>query len=95
MSLIFAISSVSQSESIVTINLVFPFFWLAGIVILISPLSAPGGWEPTKSEAERQELIFLLRKTEKKWAKRCLVAFLVLIVITLVASLTAALVIKA
>ena len=59
----------------------FPLFWLAGIVVLISPLSAPEGWEPTKTEAERQELIELLKKTERKWAKRCLWAFLILAVV--------------
>ncbi|KAI0073657.1 hypothetical protein K474DRAFT_1603012 [Panus rudis PR-1116 ss-1] len=72
----------------------FPLFWLAGVIILLSPLSAPENWEPTKTEAERQELIALLRKTERKWAKRCLVAFLVFALIVLAISLTAVLVMR-
>ncbi|KAH8097010.1 hypothetical protein BXZ70DRAFT_895291 [Cristinia sonorae] len=59
----------------------FPLFWFAGIIVLISPLNAPENWEPTKTEAERQELIELLRRTERKWAKRCLWASLILSVI--------------
>lgn len=56
----------------------FPLFWLAGALILISPLRAPEEWELTKTEAERQELIDSMRRTEIKWAKRCLIALSVL-----------------
>ncbi|KAK7683125.1 hypothetical protein QCA50_013798 [Cerrena zonata] len=72
----------------------FPLFWIAGIVILISPLSAPENWEPTKTEAERQELIELLRRTERKWAKRCLVAFSILAIIAIAITLTAVMVMR-
>ncbi|CCM03999.1 uncharacterized protein FIBRA_06156 [Fibroporia radiculosa] len=53
----------------------FPLFWLAGALILLSPLRAPEDWEETKTEAERQELLRSMRRTEIKWAKYCLAAF--------------------
>ena len=48
--------------------------------MLLCPLSPPENWEPFKNEAERAELIRLLRRTEIKWAKRCLVALSVVVV---------------
>ncbi|KZT70457.1 hypothetical protein DAEQUDRAFT_756345 [Daedalea quercina L-15889] len=56
----------------------FPLFWIAGALILISPLRAPEEWEITKTEAEREELMQAMRHTEMKWAKRCLIALSVL-----------------
>lgn len=53
---------------------VFPLFWLAGSLILLSPLRAPEDWESSKPEVERQEIIESMRRTELKWARRCLVA---------------------
>lgn len=70
----------------------FPLFWLAGIFVLISPLSPPENWEPSKTEAERQELLGLLRRTEMKWAKRCLLAFSTLALIVTAIVITAVLV---
>ncbi|TCD67368.1 hypothetical protein EIP91_010198 [Steccherinum ochraceum] len=64
----------------------FPLFWLAGIFILFFPLVAPEDWEPTKTEAERKELIELLRKTERKWARRCMIAFSALAFVAIVIS---------
>ncbi|KAI0646466.1 hypothetical protein C8Q79DRAFT_962780 [Trametes meyenii] len=55
----------------------FPLFWVAGAFILMSPLQAPPDWETTKPEYERQEMIESMRRTEVKWARRCLVALLV------------------
>ena len=55
----------------------FPLFWVAGALILLSPLSAPPDWELSKSEIEREELILSMRRTEVKWARRCVVALLV------------------
>ncbi len=52
----------------------FPLFWLAGSLILLSPLRAPEDWESSKPEVERQEIIESMRRTELKWARRCLVA---------------------
>ncbi|KAI0827104.1 hypothetical protein BC628DRAFT_1318960 [Trametes gibbosa] len=52
----------------------FPLFWVAGAFILLSPLQAPSDWETTKPEYERQEIIESMRRTEVKWAKRCLFA---------------------
>ena len=51
-----------------------------GAMILLSPLKAPADFEPSKSEAERQELVQSIRKTELKWAKRSAWALLVLVV---------------
>ncbi|KAI6006761.1 hypothetical protein EDC04DRAFT_976206 [Pisolithus marmoratus] len=59
----------------------FPPFWILGAIILLSPLNAPAEFEPTKPEAERQELIRTMRETEIKWAKRCAWALLILIVV--------------
>lgn len=67
---------------------VFPLFWFAGILTLLSPLNAPENWEPTKTEAERKELMECLRKTERKWAMRCLLAFMTFaIVVSVIASI--------
>ena len=59
----------------------FPLFWLAGAFILLSPLRAPEDWETTKPEYERQELIESMRRTELKWAKRCLYALVITILL--------------
>ncbi|KAL4242427.1 hypothetical protein ABKN59_011933 [Abortiporus biennis] len=72
----------------------FPLFWFAGIIVLLSPLQAPENWEPTKTEAERQEIIELLRRTERKWAKRCLIAFIVFALIALAVSITTVMVMR-
>ena len=55
-------------------------------MILLSPLSAPADWETEKPVQEREELSASMRRTEVKWARRCLVALLVfcLIVVALV-----------
>jgi len=63
---------------------VFPIFWILGSIILCVPLRAPADWEPTKTTEERAELIAHMRQTEKKWAKRCLIAFVSLIVFILI-----------
>ncbi|KAI0659308.1 hypothetical protein C8Q70DRAFT_1154661 [Cubamyces menziesii] len=68
----------------------FPLFWVAGAFILLSPLQAPEDWEASKPEYERQEMIESMRRTEIKWAKRCLFALLVL-AITVAAIVTTAL----
>lgn len=55
---------------------VFPIFWILGSIILCVPLRAPADWEPTKTSEERAELIAHMRQIEKKWARRCLLAFI-------------------
>ena len=55
----------------------FPLFWVAGAFILLSPLHAPEDWEESKPEFVRQELIESMRRTELKWARRCLYALIV------------------
>ena len=54
--------------------LVFFPFWLVGISILFLPLSPTPDWESGKSEVERAKLLHIHRETEKKWARRCLMA---------------------
>ena len=61
----------------------FPLFWLAGSLILLSPLRAPEDWESSKPEYERQELIESMRRTEIKWARRCLGALIIFSLITI------------
>ncbi|KAH9926802.1 uncharacterized protein B0H18DRAFT_1005652 [Fomitopsis serialis] len=53
------------------------------------PLRAPEDWELSKTEAEREELIENMRHTEVKWAKRCLIALSVLILVVLTVVLAA------
>ncbi|KAF9652662.1 hypothetical protein BDM02DRAFT_3108734 [Thelephora ganbajun] len=65
----------------------FPIFWILGSIILCIPLRAPADWEPTKTAEERAELIAHMRQTEKKWAKRCLIALVSFIVLILVIAL--------
>ena len=62
------------------IIVVFPPFWILGVIILISPLSAPADFHANKPESERQELITIMRKAELKWARRCLFALAILLV---------------
>jgi hypothetical protein len=69
---------------------VFPPFWIMGAIILMSPLRAPpaatpsAAWLPEKTEAEREVIIARMRTTELKWAKRCLYALLVLVLVAVV-----------
>ena len=56
-------------------------------MVLCVPLRAPADWETTKTAEERAELIAHMRQTEKKWARRCLVALTSLIVFILVITL--------
>ena len=66
----------------------FPIFWILGSIILCVPLRAPAEWEPTKTVEERAELIAHMRQTEKKWARRCLIALVSFIVFVLVVALS-------
>ncbi|KAI6145733.1 hypothetical protein EDD17DRAFT_1495438 [Pisolithus thermaeus] len=59
----------------------FPPFWILGAIILLSPLHAPAEFEPAKPEAERQELIGMIRETEIRWAKRCAWSLLILVLV--------------
>ncbi|TFY59900.1 hypothetical protein EVJ58_g5489 [Rhodofomes roseus] len=75
-------------------SLVFPLFWIAGALVLISPLRAPQDWELSKTDAERQELIDGMRRTEIKWARRCLIAISALALVVLVVVLAAVLLMR-
>ncbi|KAF8504265.1 hypothetical protein JB92DRAFT_2738232 [Gautieria morchelliformis] len=46
--------------------------WRAGIYILRSPLLPTPGWKAGKSDEEKSHQMQLLRRTELKWAHRCL-----------------------
>ncbi|PFH49020.1 hypothetical protein AMATHDRAFT_148596 [Amanita thiersii Skay4041] len=66
----------------------FPPFWIMGVVILLSPLSAPEeSWLPAKSEEERLSILSEIRKVEVKWAKRCLCALITLILVAVTTGL--------
>ncbi len=72
----------------------FPLFWLAGALILLSPLRAPSDWEEEKPESERAELIESMRRTEVRWARRCLVALVVFVLAVAAAVLCAVVVVR-
>ena len=84
--------------------LVFPPFWFFGAFILLSPLREPPAdtsdsdsipaWMPEKTAEEREKIIADIREVELKWARRCLYAFLALVVVVTAASLTAWLVLR-
>ncbi|KAF8433002.1 hypothetical protein L210DRAFT_3412961 [Boletus edulis BED1] len=57
----------------------FPPFWVLGVIILVSPLTAPADFEPSKSGTERQRLVAIIRDAELKWAKRCVWALVTLL----------------
>ena len=57
---------------------VFPPLWLPGALLLLLPLSPPPSWEPHKPAAARAALLRHMRRTEVRWARRCLVALGVL-----------------
>ncbi|KAG6864467.1 hypothetical protein C0991_009300 [Blastosporella zonata] len=70
----------------------FPPFWIMGAWVLWSPLRAPssdsdveGGWMADKTESERTRVIEEMRKTEIRWALRCLWALLILVLLTVIA----------
>jgi hypothetical protein len=65
------------------VHIVFPPFWLIGSLILFSRLRPTPEWEMGKTDEEKKFILDRMRSTEVKWAKRCLVAFVVLIVITI------------
>ncbi|KAL1739102.1 hypothetical protein HDZ31DRAFT_69291 [Schizophyllum fasciatum] len=74
----------------------FPLFWIIGACILLTPLSAPAApsdedveaaWMPEKTEEERARIVAHIRSVEVKWAKRCLFAFLTLIILGAIAGI--------
>jgi len=80
---------------------VFPPFWFFGAFILLSPLREPPStsdsiptWMPEKTEEERQQIIANIRQVELKWARRCLCAFLILVILVTIGSITAWLVLR-
>lgn len=70
---------------------VFPPFWVLGAIILMSPLTVPADFEPSKSGMERQRLVRIIRDAELRWAKRCAWALLALLILAgVVAAITLA-----
>ncbi|KAI0064867.1 hypothetical protein BV25DRAFT_1914027 [Artomyces pyxidatus] len=63
----------------------FPPLWFASLFILLSPLSAPADWEPTKTPTERAALLRRMRSAEVKWARRSLFAATLLTLVIVVA----------
>jgi len=64
--------------------LVFPVFWVVGVVIIFSPLRPTPEWETGRSAEERQKLLAEMRVSELKWARRCLYALVSLLVVVIV-----------
>ncbi|THU99203.1 hypothetical protein K435DRAFT_564361, partial [Dendrothele bispora CBS 962.96] len=52
-------------------------FWILGAFILQHHSSLPAAWLPEKTEAKHHTIIDHMRKTELKWAWRCLWALLI------------------
>ncbi|KIK67341.1 hypothetical protein GYMLUDRAFT_105917, partial [Collybiopsis luxurians FD-317 M1] len=70
--------------------LFFPF-WIMGSLILLTPLRAPecpsdsslpASWLPEKTPAEREHIISKMRAVEVKWARRCLTALAIFVLVT-------------
>jgi hypothetical protein len=63
------------------LDLVFPPFWIVGIVILCTSLRVEESWHPDKTDAERRQLVIATRQEEMKYGWRCLWAFLTFLVL--------------
>ena len=72
----------------------FPPLWVVGARFLIAPLRASQRTELTETGAEKQELVQSVRRAETKWAKRCLIALSVLLLVIIAAVVTAVLVVE-
>ena len=59
----------------------FPPLWVVGAFFLIAPLRASQHTELTEAGAEKQEHVQSVRRAEMKWAKRCLIALSVLLLV--------------
>ena len=70
-----------------------PLLWVAGAFFLITPLRAPQQGQ-IKTKAESQGPAQSMRRAERKWAKRCLIALSVLLLVVIAAVVTAVLVVK-
>ncbi|KAF8235777.1 hypothetical protein L208DRAFT_1255076 [Tricholoma matsutake] len=82
--------TVTLAKYLFKFGFLFPPFWIIGALILLSPLRAPSAptdpdtetaWLPEKTEAEREQIIAQMRKVEIKWAKRCLWATVILVLL--------------
>lgn len=54
--------------------LVLPLFWIFGACMLFSKLEPTPSWEEGKTEAAKAHLLELMRRAERRWARRCLFA---------------------
>jgi len=59
----------------------FPPFWLMGFVVLATKLSPAPQWAIGRSEEEQTRLLTEMRTAEIKWAKRCIGAFVIFVVV--------------
>ncbi|KIJ37281.1 hypothetical protein M422DRAFT_33825 [Sphaerobolus stellatus SS14] len=70
----------SEEEPLTLARMLFQYgfvffpFWLVGIYILFSPLKMTEDWESGKTEDEKVYQYMVIRRTELKWARRCLLA---------------------
>jgi len=79
---------ITLAQYLFKFGFLFPPFWFFGLIILMSPLSAPDDFHAQKPESERAELVRVMRDVEVKWAKRCaLAAGLLVLVLAAVAGI--------
>ncbi|KIJ23350.1 hypothetical protein M422DRAFT_133104, partial [Sphaerobolus stellatus SS14] len=77
----------SEEEPLTLARMLFQYgfaffpFWLVGIYILFSPLKMTEDWESGKTEHEKMYQYIIIRRTELKWARRCLLATYGLLVV--------------
>jgi hypothetical protein len=76
------------------ISAVFPLFWLLGSFLLITTLAEPAEWSESKSVLERATLMRELRIAERKWARRCLIAWSLFCFVLVTGVVTVVLVVK-
>ncbi|KAG9027948.1 hypothetical protein FRB95_007025 [Tulasnella sp. JGI-2019a] len=59
----------------------FPFFWIIGVIILVSDLKPIPEHECGKTAAEQAEEIAIIRRVELRWARKCAFALILFILI--------------
>ncbi|PVG04596.1 hypothetical protein CPB86DRAFT_692975 [Serendipita vermifera] len=79
----------TMARSLFLYGFMFPPFWVLGALILVTPLTPDPSWYNTKSEHQIQSILSVMRATERRWAWRCVMAlvFLILLVLIIVGSI--------
>ncbi|KAF8514493.1 hypothetical protein JB92DRAFT_2919020 [Gautieria morchelliformis] len=77
------------AKALFFLGFVFPAFWVAGSAIMLMPLRTTTDWEAGRSSQEIKWGCSVIRETELRWAKRCVIAllsevFVILLVVVIV-----------